>query len=1448
MIAAAAAHADSKNEVRAVTFDEDAGVTRVHVRGVEAPTFTAYKLDRPSRVVIDLPHSKLADVLKGHESAATFTPSTWAVSTIAAQQLDDGTVRVIVTLARPGRYDVKTLGDEVVVMVTARDPAPKTASPEDLARIQAESDRAKQLASQAEHARQTAQQQADAANALAQQSRAEADAAKAEAERLRKLAADQAAKADAAQRAVQNSAASGAELARAKDMAAKAQADAETARGAAATAQSAADRTRRAAEQATQDARAEADRAKADAAQARADMARTQTEAAAQISKSRDEAARAKTDAAKQTAALEQAKTDEAKQAAALEQAKTDAANQRAASQQALAAEHAAAQQAKTDAAKQAAAAEQAKQDAAKRTAMAEKALAAERAEAEQAKRDAEDARADAQKARAEIERAESAGRAQVEAARGEATAAKSDAARARDDANRARSEAAAEKVAAEQARTAAAADKRAAEKLLGDANTKLAALDKKSADAQALEDHARAENAAAQTREDEARLDAAQAIHDRDVALAAVKQAQDARDKAAATDRARLAADAKAAEARLAQAKRATDDAETRRAAAEQAATAAQQDLAKTKTALATVEDQRTQAVAAASDAARKRGDAEAAASDAARRRDEAESAAKAATKQRSEAELAASDAAQRKSRAEHDRDDAEAQRQAALAAARSAQLARDAADKQRAVAETAAQAALAAKQSAEQSLAQLTTRKLDAEHAARDLEARAQAEAKAQADVAAAEARKAGARELDAARADLTKLAADRKHAEDELADRRKAVAMQEAEATRLQTAAAQAHDAADREETRRADLAKRRTAEEQELDQLEAKKQALADAQAKAEAQRVKDQVAAKPADKPANAPADKAPVKVAKIGSINFRGNEASSVVDIAVGDGAVVTVGDVTPSHIELIVDHAELAPKLERTLDVTKFGSAVKTVSTFRDRRTPDRVRLVAELAQAATPTVDRDGGVVHWHFDGPAKRALRTTDVPSPVVGGFGAASTPIAQQSVTQLPPQGSRRHIYHGAPVDIELDDAPMSEALRIIQDVGHINIVVPDTINPKVTVKLSRVPWDEALEVILASHQLWYRKDGNIYRIAPRKELDAEDEAEAARREASLKAEAPRPETVQLNYANADDLRIRLADLLSSKGHIQVDKRTNTLIINDVSGNRAEIAKLAYKLDTQTPEISIEARIVEADSTFSRSFGIQWGGNGNAGAAGGNATGLAFPSSVGVAGGADDSSTNATGVAASPSDFAVNLPATVGTNEGGALGISLGSIGGNFNINLRLSAAEDTGNVRIISSPKITVLNNKLAHISQGTSIPISVVSAAGTNTQFVQADLSLDVTPVVSQRDCAIAMDLNITNDQPDFSQTGARGDPTIQTKTAKTSMLVNDGETAVLGGIYTRNTSLAYNKVPFLGDIPVLGWLFKKRSEVDNRSEILVFITPRIVNRANLPCGATAGP
>lgn len=611
-------------------------------------------------------------------------------------------------------------------------------------------------------------------------------------------------------------------------------------------------------------------------------------------------------------------------------------------------------------------------------------------------------------------------------------------------------------------------------------------------------------------------------------------------------------------------------------------------------------------------------------------------------------------------------------------------------------------------------------------------------------------------------------------------------------------------------------------------------------------------------------PANAPAAAAqagaaallagkpakPTPLAQVRDIGFTGDEVTGHIAISLAGDATVTVGNVTRAAAELIIDHAQLAPKLERKLDVSRFRGPVRAVSSFRDRRTPDRVRVIAELSGPATPSFDRETGTLRWSFVRAdlANRPVtarpgiaRTQNVPSPVVGGFGAASTLVAQQAVAQLPPQGSRRRVYRGQTVDLHFKNAPIHDLLRIIADTGRVSIVVPDTIDAKVTLDLKRVPWDQALEVILSSHQLWYRREGNLYRVAPRKELDKEDEDEATRREAALKAESPRPQLVPLNYASAAELAKKLEPMLSPHGKIAIDERTNQLIVTDVAGNRDQIARLALALDTQTPQISIEARIVEARSTFLRQIGIQWGGRALASAAGGNATGLVWPSSIGVIGGNEDAQTNRGGVA-SPSDFAVNLPAATGSGEGGALGISLGSVAGNFNINLRLSALEDAGTVRIISAPKITVLNNKQASIASGVSIPISTISATGTQTQFVQADLRLDVTPTVSQRDCAIAMNLVVQKNEPDFVNVGARGDPTILRKEAHTSMLVADGETSVLGGIYTRNSGLAYKKIPFLGDLPVLGWLFKNRRENDDRTEILVFITPKITNRALLSC------
>jgi len=1579
--------ADRKNEIREVTFDEDAGTTRVHVQGAQTPTFTVYKLERPSRVVIDVPQARLGEALRGHEGAAVLPANTWAISTIAAQELDDGglVVRVIVTLARPGRYDVKTVGNDLVVMVMPRDPAPKVVSPEALAAAQAEREQARQAAQAAERGRAQAEKSstvamaeaakakdtAVAAQAETMKAKDTAAAAQAEATKTRqdaareieaaartkteaaaaKLAASR--EAEAARRAAaaanQDVARSKAEAENAKQDVARSKAEAETAKQDAARNRALAEATQAAAQQqldAATRAKAEAEAARREAQAAKAEAARTQAAALAakdDVARTKAEAAAAKAEAARTQVAVLAAKDDVARTKAEAAAARSEAARASALAR----ASRAEAEAAKAETTQRKAEAEAAKADAAQKAAE----LLAARQKAEVAERDAVQKRAEATAAQADAAKLlDDNARMHADASRvrGEAEAAKAEAARMRGEAEAARKEAEAAQGQAAHEKLAAEAARSDAERLLREAKQQVAALDKKAQAAQALEDKARAANAAAQAREEAAGAIAARAAGERAAAEAAAQAAAEARERSivqaghqadhqAVADRDKAISDARAAEARLAQARQATETAEQQRAAAEAAAAAARHELEATRTALASVEQQRTAAEAAANQAARQRGEAEVAADEAAHRRGAAEAAATAAAKQRAAAELAASQATQRKSEAEAERTAAEQRRAAAEARARTAKAAADAAEHQRVIAEAAANAAVAAKHDAEGGLAELSAKRLAAERAATELETRSKAEAKAQAEIVAAKARQASSDELAQARAEASRLAGERQHAEAELADRRKAAFAQKAEADRLRLAASQAHDAADREEARRAKLAEQRAAEEQALARIKAQK-AAAELAATQPAGKPAPATASKPgvatppstmavaippvgtsagassnkagvatgpsvataaspvapltlttainpgmtpstmlatavssggtpsvptAQKPgvANPPAGAAtsapvaakpakPTPLAQVRDIAFTGDDATGRVTIALAGDATVSLGEITPAAAELIIDHAQLGPRLERKLDVSRFGGPVRAVSSFRDRRTPDRVRLIAELASPATPTFDRQAGVVRWSFAGAdlAKRPVarpalaRTQDVPSPVVGGFGAASTPVAQQAVSQLPPQGNRRRVYHGQTLDIHLKDAPIRDLLRLIADTGKVSIVVPDTIDARVTLDLTRVPWDQALEVILSSHQLWYRREGNLYRVAPRKELDAEDEAEAARREAALKAEAPRPQLVPLNYSSAADLAKKLEPMLSPHGKIAVDERTNQLIVTDVSGNREQIARLALSLDTQTPQISIEARIVEANSTFLRQIGVQWGGRALAGANGGNATGLVWPSSISVIGGNVDAQTVSTGVA-SPSDFAVNLPAATGSGECGALGLSLGSVGGNFNINLRLSALEDAGSVRIISSPKVTVLNNKLASIASGVSIPISTVSATGTQTQFVQADLRLDVTPTVSQSDCAISMNLSVSKNAPDFGQLGARGDPTIQRREARTSMLVADGETSVLGGIYTRTTSLAYRKIPFLGDLPVLGWLFKNRREQDDRTELLVFITPKITNRALLRCG-----
>jgi type IV pilus assembly protein PilQ len=472
------------------------------------------------------------------------------------------------------------------------------------------------------------------------------------------------------------------------------------------------------------------------------------------------------------------------------------------------------------------------------------------------------------------------------------------------------------------------------------------------------------------------------------------------------------------------------------------------------------------------------------------------------------------------------------------------------------------------------------------------------------------------------------------------------------------------------------------------------------------------------------------------------------------------------------------------------------------------------------------------------------------TTSNPRTGAHAASAAPAPGGPQSALAAPagpaagPAGlvrSGRRRYTGRRIDLDLKGADIHNILRFLADVGQVNIVTADDVKGEVTIKMRNVPWDQALDVILRSKLLGQVREGNLIRVAPLAVLEKELEQEIARQRQLHDVLPTETRIIAVSYADAKNLQERAKDLLSARGRISVDERTNQLIVSDVSANLGLVEDLVRSLDTQTSQVVIEARIVEANSSFARQIGVQWGGSAFRDARHGNPTGLIFPSDVGVAGGATDAVTNSRGLTslatpASSPDFAVNLPATVGAGSGGAVGLMLGSVGGAFNLNLRLSAMESTGQVRILSSPRISTMDNVEATIEQGVSIPIAIVSAQGIQTVFVDAKLNLTVKPHVTNEG-TIIMNIEVTRNEPDFGRTGARGDPTILKKQAKTVMLVRDGDTAVIGGIYQRNSSLNYAKVPFLADIPILGFFFRNKRETDDRTEFLVFITPRIANR-----------
>jgi type IV pilus assembly protein PilQ len=436
---------------------------------------------------------------------------------------------------------------------------------------------------------------------------------------------------------------------------------------------------------------------------------------------------------------------------------------------------------------------------------------------------------------------------------------------------------------------------------------------------------------------------------------------------------------------------------------------------------------------------------------------------------------------------------------------------------------------------------------------------------------------------------------------------------------------------------------------------------------------------------------------------------------------------------------------------------------------------------------------------------------------------------------------------------AKVSFDFMDADIRNVLRVLTDISGKNIVLSDDVKGKITIKLDNVSWDEAMDIVIRNNDLAKIEEENIIRIVSSKKfLDEKDKDRKERLEFLKEKEMKQrleedfvQETVFVNYIDVSEVeRVirgdeakKIKGLLSPNGTVTPVKWTNSLIVKDTRENVDEVKKRIKEHDLKPAQVQIEARIVQAGSEFIRDLGVQWGARYKSTIAGKDVEitgGRTASASTGSS--TFNPTSGQTGLRANPAlafPYNVNLPAAVGAGSGGVLGIFIGSAADSLNLDVQLSALESDGKLKIISHPKVVTSDNKPAKINQGKQIPYQTVSQSGTQTQFADAVLGLEVTPQVT-KDGNIRLKVKVTKDSADFNNLTVAG-PTIDKREAVTEMIVKDGETAVIGGIYEAEENMTDSGVPYLSKIPLISWLFKREFKKTQKTELLLFITPIIL-------------
>ena len=482
--------------------------------------------------------------------------------------------------------------------------------------------------------------------------------------------------------------------------------------------------------------------------------------------------------------------------------------------------------------------------------------------------------------------------------------------------------------------------------------------------------------------------------------------------------------------------------------------------------------------------------------------------------------------------------------------------------------------------------------------------------------------------------------------------------------------------------------------------------------------------------------------------------------------------------------------------------------------------------------------------------------------EAPAPAQGGASPAMTTPATTGAPAMKPMVAAEPIapaktsgaadptepvkFTGHPISLDFKDGDLIDLFRLMSEISGLNIIVNPGITGKVSLTVKEVPWDQALDLILKTQGLGYTVDGNVVRIARVADLQKEEqELRNLKKEKELSGEQTSWQG-RLSYLDTDQVKsVVEKTVLSDKGTFISLGSGNVFIVTDLPDRVAAAKRLVQELDRPSAQVEIEARIVVSSRTFARALGVQWGFLNQQVPQYGNTTNLAFPNSIILNGQGTPSTggiaadqgglSSAAGINTSPGrGYMVNLPAA---SQNTGIGISMGNILGSFNLDAALTAAENSGKARIISTPRITTQNKVAAEIKQGVQIPYQTVSNGTVTVSFKDAGLSLKVTPTITDAG-TVLMQVLVDNSSPDFGNivgTGAAAVPPINTQSAQTSVLVKDGSTTVIGGIYQGQDSTAKQNTPFLSQIPVLGLLFKNNTTRNQSTELLIFITPRIV-------------